>query len=64
MSMRSHARACGMDPDAMFNREYESEHPQYHRYECNICGGSVTLARYRANYVCPWCGEGVIQRQE
>jgi predicted RNA-binding Zn-ribbon protein involved in translation (DUF1610 family) len=47
----------------MFDREYDDGHKQY-RYECNACGGIDKLNGYRANYVCPWCGEGVMERQE
>lgn len=33
-------------------------------YECNECGGRETFFQYRANYVCPWCGQGVMEREE
>jgi ribosomal protein S27AE len=60
MSMYEQARSCGVDPDAMFDREYEDGHRQW-RYECNTCGGVEVLSGYRANYVCPWCGDGVME---
>lgn len=42
------------EPDAV--EEYE--------YQCSACGANETLSNYRSSYVCPWCGEGVMHREE
>lgn len=33
----------------------------YYQYTCNQCGADQEFESYRGSYVCPWCGEGVMQ---
>jgi DNA-directed RNA polymerase subunit RPC12/RpoP len=65
-----HCKRCGepleMDYDEdghMVWVECECGDETY-RYVCNNCGASESLEQYRSNYVCPWCGEGVMEREE
>lgn len=34
------------------------------RFTCNVCDAMESFAQYRANHVCPWCGEGVMEFEE
>lgn len=61
MSMNSQARACGVNPDADNDREYDE---RGFRYVCGACAAVESFTQYRANYVCPWCGEGVMEVSE
>jgi len=58
MSLYSQARDCGVDPDADEDRDYDE---RGYRYVCNTCAAFEDFAQYRGNYVCPWCGEGVME---
>ena len=31
------------------------------KFTCNVCGGHEERQSEIAAYVCPWCGEGVMQ---
>jgi len=33
-------------------------------FVCNVCGGHEVLSHRYSPYVCPWCGEGVMQIEE
>jgi uncharacterized Zn finger protein (UPF0148 family) len=33
-------------------------------YQCNICDTDDQRNRYQGSFVCPWCGEGVMQFME
>lgn len=59
--MFSQARDCGVDPDADNDRDHER--PEY-QFICSTCVGKEVFFQYRANYVCPWCGEGLMELQE
>ena len=60
--MYSQARDCGVDPDADCDLEDEQCHP--FEYRCSVCGCSESLKHYRGSYVCPWCGDGVMQLED
>ena len=62
MNMYSQARACGVDPDGDSDREYDER--EKFRYTCNACSALESFYQYRANHVCPWCGEGVMELEE
>lgn len=62
MSMYSQARACGVDPDADADRDYESTHQW--QSVCNVCEAVQPMDRWCSSYVCSWCGEGVMQCEE
>ena len=46
----------------MSDDEEVIEYP-YH-FRCNACDASEDFAQYRSNFVCPWCGEGVMEYEE
>jgi predicted RNA-binding Zn-ribbon protein involved in translation (DUF1610 family) len=33
-------------------------------YICTACAGDERKNKYRGSYVCPWCGDGVMQLEE
>jgi hypothetical protein len=43
--------------------EREDE-PEAFYYSCSVCGCSEGLKSYRGSYVCPWCGDGVMQLED
>lgn len=56
---------CGLTAAlALAKSQLQIEPEAMNTFVCNACGGHEVISHRTSSYVCPWCGDGVMQIEE